>query len=250
MRKLAVLFVVLSVLLVGFPAGADEPLGNKVQTVSGSIAMFTRFTNPEQAYPGLSRRLWLINSATNSTTAHIFEVFPETWGGQFVIDNVADLTGEADLGVYFYSNFGGLEPLTGPHDPTSTAEYDVRGAGGETGFIPFGSTKAIVFTYNGVNSTFDYSGYSMPTIDIAGGGDLTVPLGAFVGWRNNTGDYSFVRHVAAKPEFNSSPGAATGLRNGEVFSHQFFRKGTYVYETSAGTGTITVVDGPGPGTPA
>ena len=82
-----------------------------------------------------------------------------------------------------------------------------------------------------------------------------MPLGAIVGWRNNTGDYSYVRHLPAStkqaPLFNSSPGVATGLRNGEVFTFQFDEAGTYRYETTTGIGTITVTDdGPGIGAPA
>ena len=245
---------VLVLLLAVLPAGANEssePLGEEYQVTSGTVALPTRFTNPEQGYPGLGRRLWLAASATNGAVAHVFTVDPETWGGAFELGGVTDATGEGDLGIYFYSDFGGLEPLAGPHDPISTAEYDTRNKGGEAGFIPFGSEKALVFTYNAVNAAFTYRGFTMPTVNLAGGSlDLTVPAGAFVGWRNNTGDYSYVRHLATKPQFNSSPGVATGLGNGEVFTHQFNSPGTYAYETSTGQGTITVVDGPGPGTPA
>jgi hypothetical protein len=91
----------------------------------------------------------------------------------------------------------------------------------------------------------------MPKIGIASGQlDLTVPAGAFVGWLNNTSDYSFVRHTAASPKFNSSPGPGTGIRVGEVFTHQFDSTGVFPYTTSTGGGTITVESGPGPGTPA
>jgi hypothetical protein len=253
MSKLIALVLALPLLLGAIPATGDEAAvsAEPVQTTPGSVKAPTRFTNPDQGYPGLGRRLWLAASASNGVVAQIIEVDPTTWGGAFEVGGVSDATGTADMGIYFYSNFGGLEPVAGPHDADSTAEYDTRAAGGEKGFIPFGSKKALVFTYNGVNSTFTYKGFAMPTINLAGGSlDLTIPSGGFVGWQNNTGDYSFVRHTAAAPEFDSSPGTATGLRNGEVFSHQFTEVGTYKYTTSTGSGTITVVDGPGPGTPA
>lgn len=254
MRKLAAMLLLLPLALAGLPATADDvtaPLGTEVQTVAGSVAVPTRFTNPEQGFPGLGRRLWLAASATNGTAMYVFDVDAATWGGAFDITEVTDTTGAGDLGIYLYSDFGGLEVLNGPHNPVSTAQYDTRATGGETGFIPFGTTKAIVFSYNAVRATFTYRGSTMPTVSITSGSlDLTVPAGAFVGWRNDTGGYSYVRHLATKPQFNSSPGVATGLRNGEVFHHQFTAPGSYGYETSTGSGTITVVNGPGPGTPA
>jgi plastocyanin len=252
MSKLIALLLALPLLLGTLPATGDEAaLAEPVQTTPGTVRVPTRFTDPEQGYPGLGRRLWLAASASNGVVAHVLDVDPATWGGAFELGGVTDATGAGDLGIYFYKDFGGLEPLSGPHNAVSTAEYDTRAVGGEKGFIPFGTKKALVFTYNGVNAAFTYKGFAMPTINLAGGSlDMTIPAGGYVGWLNNTGAYSFVRHTATAPEFDSSPGVATGLRNGEVFSHQFLETGTYKYTTSTGSGTITVVDGPGPGTPA
>ncbi len=235
-------------MLTAQPVGA-APLGAEVQTVNGSIAAPTRFTDTENGFPGLGRRLWLANPATNGTVMYVFDVAQETWGGQFVIDTVADATGSGDMDVYLYEALGGLD--TAGTGVVTTAEYNTGGPG-ETGFIPPRTKYAIVFTPNAVRSTFTYHGFSMPQLSITGGGDLTVPAGAFVGWVNDTADYGFVRHDVAKgqPAFDSSPGPATGLRKGEMFTHQFVDKGTFRYVTSGGTGTITVVDGPGPGTPA
>lgn len=252
MRTLLALLVAVPLFLGAIRAEGSETVpAEPVQTTPGAVKAPTRFTDPEQGYPGLGRRLWPVASASNGTVAHILDVDPETWGGAFEVTGVSDATGSADMDIYLYKDLGGLEPTSGPHNATNTANYAVRATGGEKGFIPFGTTKALVFTFNGVNSAFTYKGYSMPTINLAGGSlDLTVLAGAFVGWKNNTGDYSYVRHTATAPEFDSSPATATGLRNGEVFTHQFAETGTFKYQTSAGSGTITVVDGPGPGTPS
>ena len=240
--------LVLGLLTLGtLPAGA-APLGDETQTVPGTIAAPTRFTDGEGGFPGAGRRAYIVNPATNGTIMYVFDVDEATWGGQFVIDTVADATGSGDLDVYLYKSLGTLSTGTDP-DVVTLAEYDTGGPG-ETGFIPPGTKKAIVFTPNAVRASFTYHGFTAPTISITSGGDLTVPAGAFVNWVNDTADYSFVRHNAAKPVFNSSPGPASGLRKGEVFTYQFNDKGTFAYVTSAGSGTITVVDGPGPGTPA
>ena len=247
MKRLLVAGLLLGLLtLVAQPVTA-APLGEEIQTTPGTIAAPTRFTDGEGGFPGAGRRAYVVNPATNGTVMFVINVDPLTWGGQFVIDTVTDATGSGDMDVYFYEDLGGLD--NAGTDVVTTAEYDAGGPG-ETGFIPFGTEKAIVFTANGVRSAFTYHGFSMPTISIASGGDLTIPAGGFVGWVNDTSDYSFVKHNHTKPAFNSSPGVATGLRKGETFTHQFNDPGVFPYVTSVGSGTITVVQGPGPGTPA
>jgi plastocyanin len=230
-----------------------RPHGAPVQTQNGSIAAPTRFTDAESGFPGLGRRLWLLNPATNGTVMHVFSIDPATWGGAFTINNVSDATGSGDIDVYFYSNLGSAE-FPGATDVVTLAEYDTGGPG-EVGFVPAGATRAIAFTANAVKATFTYTGYSAPVIALGTDTlDVTVPAGATVVWRNATGDYSYVRHVPStangKRLFDSSPGTATGLRNGERFSFTFENPGTYTYETSVGTGTVTVGPGPGAGAPA
>ena len=262
MRRRSAVLLSVPLLLAGLPAvshGADEPAFTAVQTVAGSIAAPTRFTDTEQGYPGLGRRAWLLNPASNGTVMYVFDVDPRTWGGEFRITDVTDATGEGDVDIYFYSDFGTVGGLlaSDPGQPTSTAEYAAAGAGGDSGFIPPGSKKGLAFTRNGVGTTFTYSAAAMPRTGLAAESlDITVPDGAFVSWVNDTGDYASVRRVAAKTAFpfDSGSGAASGLRAGEVFTVQTTRTGTFPYEvvTAAGTrtGTITVVPGPGAGTPA
>lgn len=237
----------------GSPAAEFTPSGEKVQEVRGSIAAPTRFTNGTQGFPGLGRRAYLLNPATNGSVMYVFDVDPGTWGGAFVIDGVTDATGSADLDIYLYENFGTAE-FPGATDVVSLAEYDTP-APGEVGFIPPGTRKAIVFTANGVNSTFTYTGYSPPVVQLGAAAslDLTVPAGAFVVWENQTGNYAFVRHLPEDGQealFDSSPEPATGIANGARFSTRFADPGTYRYETSVGIGTVTVTEGPGSGAPA
>lgn len=262
MRRRSALVLSVPLLLAGLPAvshGADEPAFSAVQTVTGSIASPTRFTDGETGYPGLGRRAWLLNPATNGTIMYVFDVDPRTWGGQFRFPSVSDATGAGDVDVYFYSDFGTVGGVlaSDPGQPTSTAEYARAGAGGETGFIPPGSKKGLVFTRNGVGTSFTYEAAAMPRTSLSAASlDITVPDGAFISWVNDTGDYASVRRVAAKSAFpfDSGSGPASGLRAGEVFTVQTTRTGTFPYEvvTSSGTrtGTITVVAGPGAGTPA
>lgn len=248
MKRSLIAGLLLGLLTLGTQPATAAPLGEELQTVVGTIAAPTRFTDGEGGFPGLGRRLWLLSPATNGSVMYVLDIDPETWGGQFVIDSVTDATGSGDMDIYLYQNLGSAE-FPGATDVLTLAEYDTGGPG-ETGFIPFGTKRAIVFTANAVQSTFTYHGFTMPTLSIASGGDLTIPAGGYVEWVNDTNDYSFVRHNKPAPAFNSSPGVASGLRKGETFTHQFEQTGVFPYITSAGSGTITVVPGPGPGTPA
>ena len=249
MRALVAATVV-ALALSAVPAGAAEfaPPGEEVQNVAGTIAVPTRFTDGVGGWPGLVRRVYQASAASNGVIGYVFDVDPETWGGAFVLGDVKDQTGAGNLDIYFYETMG---DAGGQEAPITSAEYQTADKG-EVGFVPAGARKGVVFTADAVNATFTYKGFSTPGLTIGSGAlDLTVPAGATVGWLNATDDYSFVRHTpAAGPvAFNSSPKAGTGIPVGATFSNVFTEPGTYPYETSAGTGTITVTDGPGVGTP-
>lgn len=251
MRTFLAAVAVAALALAGIPAGAAEfePVGDEWQNVSGSIALPTRFTDATGGWPGLVRKAYQASGDTNGVIGYVFSVDPETWGGPFVLGDVTDATGAGNLDVFFYSHMG---DAGGADAPVTVGEYQSTANKGEAGFVPQGATKAIVFTPDAVNATFNYTGYIAPVIDLGIESlDLTVPAGATVNWLNKTADYSYVRHTPAsgKVLFDSSPKPGTGLRVGDTFSHTFSAPGTYVYETSAGTGTITVTDGPGVGTP-
>ena len=251
MRAFFAAVAIAALAFAGSPAGAAdfEPVGEEWQNVSGSIALPTRFTDATGGWPGLVRRVYQASADTNGVIGYVFNVDPETWGGPFVLGDVVDQTGAGNLDVYFYSHMG---DAGGADAPTSVGEYQTADKG-EVGFVPHGATKAVVFTADAINATFNYTGYIAPRIDLGLESlDLTVPAGATINWVNKTADYSFVRHTPAtgKALFDSSPKPGTGLRVGDTFSHTFTEVGTFPYATSTGTGTITVIEGPGVGTPA
>ena len=261
MRALLAAVAVAAVVFAGIPAGAAEftPPGEEYQNVAGSIALPTRFpdtANPgkvDEGYPGLIRRAYQASILTNGVIGYVFDVDPATWGGAFVLGDVADQTGAGNLDVYFYQTMG---DASGQEAPITVAEYSTDDKG-EVGFVPEGATKAIVFTPDAVDATFNYAGYTAPVVEIGKDAlNLTVPAGATVAWQNATADYTYVRHTPASgaPAFDSSPKAGTGIRVGDTFTHLFDTPGTYTYQTTNGasvlTGTITVTDGPGVGTPA
>jgi plastocyanin len=239
-----------ALVFAAIPAGAAEfqPPGQEWQTESGSIALPTRFTDATGGWPGLVRRVYQASAGTNGVIGYVFDIDPDTWGGAFVLGDVVDQTGAGNLDVFFYSKMG---DAGGTDAPTTVGEYQTANKG-EVGFVPEGATKAVVFTPDAINATFNYAGYTVPNLTIgSGAADLTVPAGATVTWTNKTADYSFVRHTPASGPvlFDSSPKQGTGIRVGDTYSRIFDAPGTYPYATSVGTGTITVTDGPGVGTP-
>jgi plastocyanin len=238
-------------------SGADTGVvpGVQKQQVKGTIAAPTRFPDTatgsvDGGFPGLARRLYVAADPSNGAIARIFDVDPSTYGGAFVIDGVTDATGAADLDVFFYTEMG---DVAGQRAGGVVGEYATRKAGGETGFVPKGAVKAIVFTPNGVNSAFTYTAFDLPKLRL--GKDplnVTVPAGTTLSFVNESGDYTFVRSAAdsrGRRTFDSGSGAKQGLGVGESFAVTFAKAGTVPYETSFGTGTITVAPGPGVGTP-
>lgn len=250
MRAFFAAAVSAALIIAAVPAGAAEfqPPGQEVQTVSGSIALPTRFTDGVGGWPGLVRRVYQASAHSNGVIGYVFDVEPDTWGGAFVLGDVKDQTGAGNIDVFFYSKMG---DAGGTDAPITVGEYQTANKG-EVGFVPEGATKAVVFTPDAINATFNYTGYSVPTLAIASAArDLTVPAGATIAWTNNTADYSYVRHTPASGAalFDSSPKAGTGIRVGDTYEFTFDTPGTYPYETSTGAGTITVTDGPGTGAP-
>lgn len=232
------------------PAGAEDfqPTGEPLQNVSGSIALPTRFTDAEGGWPGLVRRVYQAHAGTNGVIGYVFDIDPSTWGGAFVLGDVADQTGEGNLDVFFYET---MADAGGQNAPVTVAEYQTSNKG-EIGYVPATAKKAIVFTPNAVRATFTYKAYAPEVVELGVESlDVTVPAGATVNWLNSTGDYSYVRHLPTRGSalFDSSPKAGTGIRVGDTFSYIFEEPGTYAYTTSVGDGTITVTDGPGVGYP-
>lgn len=150
MRRVLVATMLSAIALSPFGAEAS-------QSVSGSIMSPTRFTDGTGGWPGLGRKLYTLSNETNGLISYTFAVDPDTIGSEFTLGNVADATGAADLDIYFYVYLG--DDVVGTTAPLTAeeGEFQTVGAGGETGIVPQEATMAIVFTPNGVNSTFTYT---------------------------------------------------------------------------------------------
>lgn len=149
MRKVLVATILSAIALSPFGAQA-------AQSVNGSVMSPTRFTDGTSGFPGAGRRLYNASPETNGLISYTFAVDPSTIGTTFTLGNVADATGLADLDIFFYLDLGdeveGRAAVTHPE-----GEFKTVALGGETGIVPEEAIAAIVFTPNGVNSTFTYN---------------------------------------------------------------------------------------------
>jgi len=156
MRKTSALLVAMAIAAL-VPAGAHAA-GNQV--VKGSIVSPTRFTDGTSGWPGVGRRVHITaGEPANGLVAYVFAIDVATQGGIFDLGSVKDATGAADLDICFYSDLG--DDIVGDRAPAIAEGGDQVshvGPGGESGQIPIDATYAIVFTPNGVNSTFTYTG--------------------------------------------------------------------------------------------
>lgn len=254
-RMAAALALALTVGLMSPGAVSAAQGEQELQTVNGTIRIITRFTDGDGGWPGLVRRAWLACACTNGVIGYVFPIDPETWLGRFelTLDSQQTPPGDADLGIYLYSEFG---DAGGQSAPTTTAEYEVRKPGGEEGFIPPDSKYGVVFMSRGANVTFTYKGYSPMSVEVSEAGfapsDVTVKAGGYVVWQNIGQEFHSVTADGTKPAFDSSPTPKKPLIPGATFSAQLTNEGDYPYHDrfGSGTGVVHVVPGPGVGTPA
>ena len=264
MRRLAILLA-LAVSASLVPAGGAGAAGEtEWQTISGNIKFLTRFTDGEGAFPGAGRRLYNVARETNGIVSYTFPVDPETWRGRFELEitreggeGLPDPLSPADLGVTFYEDLADA----GNSAPATTVEYEVRGPGGETGFVAPGSRYAIVFMSRGLDVDFTYKAFTPMTVDINATGfnpaDVTVGRGGWVVFKNLDSEFHGVK--ADNGSFNSSPTSKHPLRPGDTFAVQFLTEGDRPYHdpfSDDGTGqplhrgVVSVGPGPGPGSTA
>lgn len=227
----AALAVVVPVAVSAAVSAAETPApGPVVQQVSGSVAV----PNPTKAAQNVTRHnrsAGLLGPETNGVVGWFFDVDPATWGGSFVLTTA---TAGADYDVLFYSDPGTLNAA-----PAATAEFVGSEGDGEAGLVPAGTTHALVYPAGAPNADFSYVGHAPVTVEIGVDPlDVTVPAGGAVTWVNRTGDYTFVDGGSA---FSSGTGPGTGIPVGQSFTATFGRAGTYAYDTSVGSGTVTVV---------
>ena len=252
MRKIAVALTTTVALGLVSPGTVQAHQGEELmQEVNGSILLLTRFTDGEGGWPGLVRRVYNASAASNGLIGYVINVDPATVMGRFelTVTGQQNPPGDADLGVYFYDEFGDAGGQAGP---VTTAEYETRAPGGEIGFIPPGSRKAVVFMSRGFNVSFTYKAFSPMGVEVSEAGyapaDVTVKAGGFVVWENVGQEF----HSVSGGTFDSSPTLKHPLDPGETFSHQFLEVGDFPYHDKFGTatGVVHVEPGPGAGPPA
>jgi plastocyanin len=242
MRLRPLTLAVLAVPAVLAPAAiADGPTtatAKAVQNVTGTVAVH----NPTKGAPLVvtrhARSAGIIAQESNGVVGWFFAVDPATRGGEFVLTSG---TAGADFDILFYADNGDLASRGRP--PVSAGDFNGTVGDGERGIVPEASTYAVVYPAAAPNASFTFTGYAIPRIAIGVDGlDLTVPAGGAVTWVNKTSDYSFVRSTKTplNAEFSSGDGVGTGIPVNATFTAKFSRPGIYVYETSAGSGTITV----------
>lgn len=162
MRKLLIVAILAALATAVVPARAEGE-----QPIQGSILLPTRYPNTDNGdaegpFPGAGRRLYIAamkDDAANGQIASIIKIDPSLIGGTFWVGAIEDMTGEADLDVYFYIDLGddvyGETPPDAPDEPEYT--FDTRAPGGEAGLIPEYATYAIVVTPNGIDTTFTWT---------------------------------------------------------------------------------------------
>lgn len=231
MRPLALSLALASVVLLATPAPAAPPVGESVQSFSGTILV----PNPTKAAQNVTRHIrsaGLIARQSNGVVGWFFTVDPATIGGEFRL-TPGDAT--IDYDIIFYSDPGTLNDA-----PTASAEFLGAAPGEVAGVIPQGTTDAIIYPTSGVNTAFSYAGYSVPTISIGVDPlDLTIPAGVTVRFINATSDYTFIK--IPKIQLQAGVGPGKGIPIGATYDvTELTTPGTYPYETSVGFGTITV----------
>ena len=217
---------------LGIPAGAFDLAD---QSVKGTIAAPV----PSNVSGG-PRRAFLVSRATNGLIGYAFDVDAATIGGPFDLTATSDPTSQGDLNLIFYSDPGNAADGA----PTIVGEFSSAAVGGERGIVPDEAKIAMVFISGGAGVSFDYKATPPPVVTLVDGAtlDATARTGGLVRFVNNTATTAYVRHVPASgaaPAFTSDP---DGIAPGATFDVLAPAAGSYAYESSVGSGTLTVVD--------
>lgn len=157
MRKLIALAVVAAMATGAFSGSAIAGKKKKklvVQHVEGTIAipqpggaLGNCNYRPQRSIMGASNE-----AAPNGVLGYTFHVDPKTAGQPFKLE-VAGGTGDVDLDIVFYTDYGDpADPQTAP----GNLGYETVGPGGEEGTIPAGYPLAFVCMAFGGNSSFTY----------------------------------------------------------------------------------------------
>jgi hypothetical protein len=153
--------VIVALLTLGvMPGGAGATAGPQEETGTIIFPIPDPQTGGASCFQGVPRR---INMASQGTVSGpfgvIFDVDKATWNGKFKLDVATGPTGQEDLDIYFFLNFGpGIPEDPSMNSPSIIGTYNNAAVGGEKGSIPAESTKAIVCMKGGIIADFEYVG--------------------------------------------------------------------------------------------
>ena len=159
MKTRAVVIVMLFT-LGSFAGNAGAAAGPQEETGTIILPAPDPQTGAATCFQGIPRR---INMASQGTVSGpfgvIFDVDKATWNGKFKLEVATGPTGQEDLDIYFFLNFGpGIPEDPSMNSPSIIGEFNTTAVGGEKGSIPAQSTKAIVCMKGGVIADFSYVG--------------------------------------------------------------------------------------------
>lgn len=135
------------------------------QKVEGNVIAPAPFTDDSGCFAGLHRRVVLLGGeGVNGDVGYHFDVDEKTWGLNFVLEPTGG-SGDVDLDIYFYREFGTREDVvTDPLGAGSpgAVQMNTREPGGESGVVPPDHNKVIVCMYGGqggagLNADFTYT---------------------------------------------------------------------------------------------
>ncbi|HEV3472864.1 MAG TPA: hypothetical protein VG408_06610 [Actinomycetota bacterium] len=163
MKRALALLVMVTVVAAIAPIGAHAAAGP--QEVEGTVLFPAPGPNGETTggcWTGVHRRIYIFSGGAmaESPFGSIFEVDKATWSGKFKLDVTSGGTGAEDLDIYYYNDFGKVDPVNDPAQQAvgASSTYVTRKAGGEVGTVPAGSTGALVCLAigSGYNAAYKY----------------------------------------------------------------------------------------------
>lgn len=158
MRKILMLATIAMMLML---APVASRAGSADQHATGTILLPTRYAEGDPTTDGWPFPERNLNVATmgleNGTLGYVIDIPQDSWCNDFVVKPISDQTGAADLDIDFYM---GWDDIYGS-DTISTVNFEHRTTDGiESGVVPPDAIKALVFTYNGVNTKFTFDSIS------------------------------------------------------------------------------------------
>lgn len=235
MRKPTVLALVamLSALLLALPVTA-APEAEVEQTVSGTLALPQPTKASGTNVSRINRSMIFVGSASQGVNTWYFDVDPDTIGAVFELTTGA---ADADLDIIFYVDPGSLTDA-----PAAAAEFIGTGGTGESGIVPPGATKAIIYTAAGAQVPFTYEASEIQPVLLGGDLDVSVLNGQKIRFVNDTATDGYVRGTTDEGQSFDSGVIAAG--SDWVLDTSalgiLFGPADVAYTAHTGSGTITL----------